>query len=108
MGQRHFSQWRQVRDPGSAEVEPTQAHIFQRQEVAYLVTALKAEVRQGKRRQRGQVGDDRPRQVQEDRPVASDVQAFVPDAHRIEPKPKAPTVAFHFAVFVVKVTMEER
>ena len=63
-------------------------------------------MRQGKRRQRGQVGDGRPRQVQEDRPVAADVQALVPDANRIEPKPKAPTVAFRF-VFVVKVTIEE-
>jgi len=107
MGQRQFSQRRQVRDLGSAEVEPNQAHTLQWREVVYLVTTLKAEVRQGKRRQRGQVGDGRPRQVQEDRPVAVDVQALVLDAHRIEPKPKAPTSAFRFAVFVVNVTIEE-
>jgi hypothetical protein len=35
------------------------------------------------------------------------VQALVPDAHCIKPKPKAPIVASRFAVFVVKVTMKE-
>ena len=39
--------------------------------------------------QRGQVGDDRSRQVQEDRAVVADVQALVPDAHRIQPIPEA-------------------
>ena len=90
-----------------SEVEPNQAYALQWREVGYLVTALKAEVRQGQRRQRGQVGNGRTRQVQEDRPVAAGVQALVPDAHRIEPKPKAPTVASRFAVLVIKVAMEE-
>ena len=101
-----FLQRRQLPQSGSAEVEPNQTHTAERREVRYLVASLETEVRQRQRPQRGQVGDDRPRQVEAKRPVGADVQALVPDAQRIKPTLKTPPVSFPFAISVITVTME--
>ena len=76
-------------------------------ELGYPVAPLQAEVRQRQPRQRGQVGNDRPRQVQAKRPVDADVQALVPDAHRIKSALEAPLVSFAFAITLITVTLEE-